>query len=238
MTAQGQAMVASRRLDSQLKRERVAAAVDALARTGRELSIAAIARHAGVSRKFIYAHRDLRAQIEQRARQATAATTARAAADGRVTIASLRADLANANASNHRLRQQVRALEQRLSEALGRDIADQLESPFERPDQLRGQLQDAQAQIFELQEQLADYARSSTPSARSTASCWPTATDRRPDRLDLGSAARSWCSQRDWGCGPARAGPLSWPRAAPNRSGRAPCRRRPRHPSRTADAAH
>ena len=111
-------MAASRRLDSQLKRERVAAAVDALAAIGRELSIAAIARHAGVSRKFIYAHPELRAQIEQRARQATAATTARAAAGGHVTVASLRADLANAKAHNHRLRQQLGALEQRLSETL------------------------------------------------------------------------------------------------------------------------
>jgi chromosome segregation ATPase len=75
---------------------------------------------------------------------------------GKVTVASLRADLANAKAHNHRLRQQLRALEQRLSEALGRDIADELEPAGERPDELRGQLQDAQAQLFELQEQLAD----------------------------------------------------------------------------------
>jgi hypothetical protein len=50
----------------------------------------------------------------------------------------------------------VRALEQRLSEALGRDIADELEADGERPDQLRSQLRDAEAQVFELQEQLAD----------------------------------------------------------------------------------
>jgi hypothetical protein len=56
-------MVATRRLDTQLKRERVTAAVDARATTGQELSIAAIARHAGVSRKFIYTHPDLRDQI-------------------------------------------------------------------------------------------------------------------------------------------------------------------------------
>lgn len=156
MTAQGQAMVASRRLDSQLKRERVAAAVDALAASGRELSIAAIARRAGVSRKFIYAHPDLRAQIEQRARQATAATGARATADGQVTVASLRADLANAKAHNQRLRQQLRALEQRLSETLGRDVADDLDPGGDRLDELRRELQDARAEIFELTESLAD----------------------------------------------------------------------------------
>ncbi|HEX5853259.1 MAG TPA: hypothetical protein VFY36_09210, partial [Solirubrobacteraceae bacterium] len=71
-------------------------------------------------------------------------------------VASLQADLANAKAHNHRLRQQLRALEQRLSEALGRDIADQLDPSAERPEELRSQLRDAQAEIFELQEQLAD----------------------------------------------------------------------------------
>lgn len=156
MSSQGPAMVASRRLDSQLKRERVAAAVDALAATGRELSIAAIARRADVSRKFIYTHPELRAQIEQRARQNAARSAAHAGADGRVTVASLQADLANAKAHNHRLRQQLRALEQRLSETLGRDIADQLEPAGERPDQLRSRLQDAQAEIFELTESQSD----------------------------------------------------------------------------------
>ena len=156
MSARGEAMLATRRLDSQLKRERVLAAVDALAATGRQLSIAAIARHAGVSRKFIYTHPALRAQIELRARQHAARSAARANADGRISVASLQADLANARAHNHRLRQQLRALEQRLSEALGREIADELEPADERPEQLRSQLADAQAQSFELTESLAD----------------------------------------------------------------------------------
>lgn len=156
MTPRGHAMVASRRLASQLKREQVAGAVDALAAAGRELSIAAIARHAGVSRKFIYTHPDLRAQIEQRAQQAVARASARSAPDGQVTAASLRADLANAKAHNHRLRQQLRALEQRLSEALGRDLASALDPDDEAPEELRRRLQDAQAEIFELREQLAD----------------------------------------------------------------------------------
>jgi len=156
MSARGDAMAATRRLDSQLKRERVAAAVDALAPTGREIGIAAIARHAGVSRKFIYTHPDLRAEVEQRAQQAVARASARGIADGHVTVASLRADLANANAHNQRLRQQLRAAEQRLSEALGRDIAAEIDPGAERPDELRRQLHDAQTQIFELREQLTD----------------------------------------------------------------------------------
>lgn len=158
MTGRGEAMVAVRRLDSQLKHERVAAAVDARIAAGHEMTIAAIARHAGVSRKFIYAHPELRAQIEHRAQQATARSTSAQVADGRVTTASLRADLANAKAHNQRLRQQVRALEHRLSETLGREVADQL-GPHEgadRPDELRAQLEAANAQAFEVGEALAD----------------------------------------------------------------------------------
>ena len=158
MSGPGEAMVAVRRLDSQLKRERVAAAVDARLAAGHELTIAAIARHAGVSRKFIYAHPDLRAQIEHRALQAAARNTSAQVADGRVTAASLRADLANTAAHNQRLRQQLRALEQRLSETLGREVADQLGpgDVADRPDELRAQLEAAHAHAFEVEEALTD----------------------------------------------------------------------------------
>lgn len=156
MSARGEAMVASRRLDSQLKRERVAAAADARLAAGQELSIAAVARQAGVSRKFIYTHPDLRAQIEQRAQRHNHRATAAATADGQVTVASLRADLANANAHNQRLRKQLGALERRLSETLGREVADALGPGSEETDELRRELQDAQGQISELQEQLAE----------------------------------------------------------------------------------
>src|ERR1039458_2970678 len=63
-----------------------------------ELTIAAIARRAGVSRKFIYAHPDLRTQIEHRAVRATTCDTSSAVAGGQVSVASLRADAANAEA--------------------------------------------------------------------------------------------------------------------------------------------
>ncbi len=151
-------MVATRRLDSRLKRERVAGAVDARLAVGQELTIAAVARHAGVSRKFIYAHPDLRAQIEHRALQTTARTTSAAIPDGQVTTASLRADLANAKTHNHRLREQLRTLEQRLSQTLGRDVAEQLgpDDLSERPDALHAQLDAAHAHAFEVQEKLAD----------------------------------------------------------------------------------
>jgi chromosome segregation ATPase len=157
MSGRGEAMVAQRRLDSQLKHQRVIAAVDAHLAAGHDLSVAALARHAGVSRKFIYAHPDLRARIEQRAEQATRAATSRAVADGRVTIASLRADAANAKAHNQRLREQVRALEQRLSGMLGQQISSEIDpAGYEPPDQLRAQLEREQARVFELEETLAD----------------------------------------------------------------------------------
>jgi hypothetical protein len=84
-------MLATRRLESQLKRERVDAAVAALAATGQPLSIDAIALHADVSRNFIYSHPELRAQIAQRARQPSWRAAGAAVADGHVTVASLRA---------------------------------------------------------------------------------------------------------------------------------------------------
>jgi len=160
MTGRGVAMHSQRRLDSQLKRERVAAAVDAHVASGVEVTIAGVARHARVSRKFIYSHPDLRAELELRALRATQATSATATANARVTGASLRADAENYKAQNHRLRQQVKALEQRLSEALGSEFVAGLPSD-ERVEpaslqELRGQLEESQARTFELEETLAD----------------------------------------------------------------------------------
>jgi hypothetical protein len=157
MTGRGEAMIAERRLDSQVKHQRVIATVDARLAAGHELSIAGIARQAGVSRKFIYAHPELRAQIEQRASRSATAVAGGAVADGRVTIASLRADAANAKAQNTRLRQQLRSLEQRLSVTLGREVASEIDpAGYEPADQLRAQLGAAHVRAFELQEALAD----------------------------------------------------------------------------------
>lgn len=148
--------MAQRQLASQLKRERVIAAVDARLAAGQELSVSGLARQAGVSRKFIYAHPDLRAQIEQRAQQAIDGKP-RAVTSGQVTIASLRADAANAKAQNRRIREQLRALEQRLSEALGQQIAVEIDpTRIATSDELRRGLEDAQARIFDLEEALAD----------------------------------------------------------------------------------
>lgn len=117
----------ARRLDSEHKAALVLAASDAaLARTG-HLSISGIARRAGVGRKFIYDHPDLKAQIELKATQATRRQANDMASATRVSAASLHAELANARAQNHRLNNQLRAAENRLSQAEGaRLVADNL----------------------------------------------------------------------------------------------------------------
>ena len=59
-----------RRLDSADKARRVLAALDATIGAGEPLTIAALARRAGVSRRFIYDHPELRAEAERRSAQA------------------------------------------------------------------------------------------------------------------------------------------------------------------------
>jgi len=149
----------ARRLDSQNKATLVIAATDAaLTRTG-HLSIAGVARDAGVGRKFIYDHPDLKAQIELKAIQATQRQANGMTSAARVTTASLRAELANSRAHNQRLNNQLRALENRLSQTEGaRLVADNL-----LPDGIIAELADRQLaerntelehQLFDAQEEL------------------------------------------------------------------------------------
>lgn len=165
MTGRAVAMHSQRRLDSQLKRERV----DASLACGGEVTIAEVARQAGVSRKFIYSHPDLRAELELRALRATQSTGATAIASARVTGASLRADAENYKAQAHRLRQQVKALEQRLSETLGNRLADTLPHDELPPDDeqhpLQARLEQSETRAFELEETL-DAAREELDAVR------------------------------------------------------------------------
>ena len=62
MAEHTQRLAALRRLDSADKARRVLAALDATLGTGEPLTIAALARRAGVSRRFIYDHPELRAE--------------------------------------------------------------------------------------------------------------------------------------------------------------------------------
>lgn len=115
-----------RRLDSQTKAARVIAALDAMAASGTALSIAALARNAGVSRRFIYDHPELRAEAERRTAQIIERHSGAMVATARVTAASLRADLANATAANHRLSTELAALRRRLGQQLGQEVLSDL----------------------------------------------------------------------------------------------------------------
>ena len=107
-----------RRLDSADKTRRVLAALEATISAGQSLTIAALARHARVSRRFIYDHPELRAEAERRAAQAADRTAGAITASARITVASLRADLANAKATNHRQHTELEALRRRLGQVL------------------------------------------------------------------------------------------------------------------------
>jgi Family of unknown function (DUF6262) len=150
----GKPMRQARHLDGQRKRALVLAAVQAAVQQGQVITIAAIARRAGVGRKFIYDHPDLRAHIELNAAQTTQRQASDMIATARVTGASLRADLENSRAENRRLTKQLRALENRLSHAEGaRLIADDL-----LPEGILTELADQQLarHINELEQQLFD----------------------------------------------------------------------------------
>ena len=155
----GAPMRHARRLASQNKAALVLAAADAALTRKGHLSIAGIARDAGVGRKFIYDHPDLKAQIELKAIQATQRQANHMTSSARVTAASVRAELANSQAHNHRLNNQLRALENRLSQAEGaRLVADNL-----LPDGIIAELADRQLaernteleqQLFDIQDEL------------------------------------------------------------------------------------
>jgi chromosome segregation ATPase len=148
----GDAMRNARRLDGQRKATLVAAAVEAALQRGQHLTIAAVARDAGVGRKFIYDHPELRAEIELKAAQAAHQQANTMIAAARVTGASLRADLENSRAQNRRLQQQLRNLENRLSHVEGaRLVADDL-----LPSDVLTQLADQQLsqRVTELERQL------------------------------------------------------------------------------------
>jgi hypothetical protein len=115
------AMRDARRRGTERKHNLVLAALGAAVQAGLDPTIAAIARQAGVGRKFIYDHPDLRAEIELKAEQATRHQANNMFAAARVTGAPLRADLENSRAQNRRLQQRLRSLENRLSQLEGAD---------------------------------------------------------------------------------------------------------------------
>jgi hypothetical protein len=110
------AMTQGRQADSARRRQRVIATLDKAASDGTEISVAGIARAAGVDRTFFYRHRDLLARLH--ALEATPPATGDSSGPG-VSRASLQTDLLAAGERAARLHSRVRQLEKRLSEALG-----------------------------------------------------------------------------------------------------------------------
>jgi hypothetical protein len=110
------AMAKGRQADSARRRQRVIAALSKAAGDGTEISVAGIARAAGVDRTFFYRHRDLLAQLH--ALEATPPLAGDGNGPG-VSRASLQTDLLAAGERAARLHSRVQQLEKRLSETLG-----------------------------------------------------------------------------------------------------------------------
>jgi hypothetical protein len=157
MTDNHEALAASRRLDSTTKAARVLAAINAITATGTPLNIAALARTAKVSRRFIYDHPELRAEAEQQAAGIAERDGIALTANARVTAASLRADLANARAANQRLQAELAALRRCLGRHLGQDVLAEIVG--DKDTQLGAligpRVQQLEHRLFEVQEELA-----------------------------------------------------------------------------------
>ncbi|MGW2183118.1 hypothetical protein ACWCXX_34700 [Streptomyces sp. NPDC001732] len=149
-----QAMLEGRRADTGRRRQRVLAALAEAAKDSLEISVAAIARRAGVDRTFLYRHRDLLGQIHAQAAEPPTVPGGRGPA---VSRASLQADLAAADARTARLAAQVRRLEGRLSEVLGEQVW--RESGIGGPDdteQLQARITTLEQQVVDLELKLQD----------------------------------------------------------------------------------
>lgn len=108
------AMTAGRRADTTRRHQRVTTALQQAIDAGDEITVATIARRAGVDRSFLYRHPDLLATIHTAPTQPTHSPTAPT-----VSRASLQADLAAAQHRYQRQAAHIHQLETRLSELLG-----------------------------------------------------------------------------------------------------------------------
>jgi hypothetical protein len=107
---------AKRTLDAE---QRVRATLRQLDADGATVSFAAVAEHARVSRAFLYAHAELRAEIEA-LRSIDAAAPVRLPVRQRASDTSLRARLRAALDENQRQRDELAALREELALAHGR----------------------------------------------------------------------------------------------------------------------
>lgn len=108
-------MAEGRRADSGRRRQRVLRAIDDARGKSERVSLAELARRAGVDRSFLYRHGDLLEKFH-----ALQARPLGAPGVGPiVSLASLQADLLNAQERAARLASRAQQLEHRLSESLG-----------------------------------------------------------------------------------------------------------------------
>jgi len=91
-----------------------------LYRAGTAITFAAVARHAHVSRQFLYSHQAIRAEIDA-LRPPIASSGAGVAARERASENSLRARLRTALDDNQRLRSELKIVHGELAIALGRN---------------------------------------------------------------------------------------------------------------------
>ena len=120
------AMIAKRKQASVLALDRVHQELRQCHDNGEVISMAELARRARVSRTSIYRNPAMVSAIEEAVGATTADLQQRAELNGRTTATSLRTDLANAKATIRRQGDQVAALERALSQAMGRELLDQL----------------------------------------------------------------------------------------------------------------
>jgi hypothetical protein len=114
-------------------RERAVRALRRLDATGRPITFDAVAHEANVSRSWLYAQADLRAEIQRlRVPSHPDSSAPPVPARQRASDASLRRRLEAAGAEIHRLRQENQRLRDQLASALGKCRAAQLLGPTPR----------------------------------------------------------------------------------------------------------
>lgn len=156
MADQAEHLVRLRRADSDAKATRVVAALNAMVEAGETLAVAALARRARVSRRFIYDHPELRAELTRRTDEAARRWGSSVAADAKVSVASLRADLANAKARNHRLEADLNALARRLGQMIGAEaMADIAGTDAEAQAAMTAKLAETEQELIDTREALA-----------------------------------------------------------------------------------
>jgi uncharacterized protein DUF6262 len=126
MAERGDHLAGLRRADSTAKAARVRAALEVMVAAGEPPVVSLLARRAGVSRRFVYDHPELRAEVAHRAAQIADQQAGAVTASARTTTVSLRADLENARAANHMLEVDLTTLRRRLSQLMGREVLEEI----------------------------------------------------------------------------------------------------------------